>query len=356
MNKTPISKKLFRRTIPHLLYSLIPAYKRKSKVSNKCRSILFLRPGKLGDMIVATALFNALRKEFPEITIAVACSPYNHIIVSNSPDIDIIKPVQYHSLSGVLGLIRWIRKSEFDWVVDLTPGISRTSTLISIFSRSKKTFTAGLLKEQFASYFDLNVDPGRLHMIDIYRKLLQEVLQYQFKTDFRPCVYIPAECETLAQQFLSTPGQLIGINLSAGVGCRQWNRENYDRLLSMLRNEFDCSDILLFAIGERKAWAEDFHNKYGIRVAPSGGILTVAAMIKRLSLLFTPDTALVHFASAFNIPVITLFRAESVNIERWKGYGVFSKELVSEDVNEISPETVLCAIKETVFLSEGNKR
>ena len=356
MKKSSISKKLFRRTIPHLLYSLLPAFKRKFKVHQKCRSILFLRPGKLGDMIVATALFNVLRKEFPEITMAVACSPYNHIIISKSPDIDIIKPVQYHSLLKVLGLIRWIRKSEFDWVVDLTPGISRTTTLISIFSRSKKTFTAGLLKEQFAAYFDLNVDPGRLHMIDIYRKLLEEVLQYQFKIDFCPRIYIPEESEALAQQLLSTPGRLIGVNLSAGVGCRQWNRENYDRLFSMLRKEFDSSDILLFAIGERKEWAVDFHKKYGIRVAPSAGILTVAAMIKRLSLLFTPDTALVHFASAFNIPVVTLFRAESVNIERWKGYGVFSKELVSEYVNEISPETVLSAIKEMAFLSEGNKR
>lgn len=353
--KSLILKRVIRKSLPLLFYSAIPKYRRKGPVyPDLCRSVLFLRPGKLGDMIVATSIFKALRSELPEIKIAVACSPYNEIIIRNNPFIDHIRTVQFHSLFEVVKLIRWIRKSHFDWVVDLTPGISRTSTLISIFSRSQKTFTAGLQKEKFSRFFDLNDPRDGVHIVELYKQYLHVVLRHRFCSEFRPGVYISAECKNRAEEFLGDTGRfLIGVNCSAGMAYRQWSRRNFDRFLSLLVEEYAGSEIILFSIGEQALWAEEFGKKYRVRVAPQTDLFTIAAMIGKLSLFFTPDTSLVHIASSFNIPLVVLYVQENGNVERWKGLSAKTKELVSGDVNEITPETALFAIKEVVHSLEG---
>ena len=54
----------------------------------KINKILFLRPDKIGDMIISLPVFENLKKEYPHIKLSLCCSPRNYGIVKNDPRFD----------------------------------------------------------------------------------------------------------------------------------------------------------------------------------------------------------------------------------------------------------------------------
>lgn len=318
-------------------------------------SILFLRTGKLGDMIVATPLFSALRCEFSECKIAVACSPYNDIIIKNNSDIDLKRKTNFHSIIDVIKLISWIKKQRFGWVVDLTPGDSRTTTLICKFTKGKHTRTAGMHKKLYSRHFDLVTDYKDIHIIDRNIKLLEKIIGRTINTTTRPKIELSENENSKAVQFLQSiesKKHLIGVNLSAGAPARQWTNKTYQEFVKKLSNKFgnSCS-ILLFSVGEQRTWAESLQQNFDSVTSVSAfDFLTITAIMKHLSILFTPDTSLLHVASAFSIPVIAIYSEDKENFIRWRSYKIPSRDIIasSGNVNEITAETAFNKLTELI--------
>lgn len=353
--------KIFRYKIPMFFFSIL---QKKGVIGpNKpIRSIAFLRPGRLGDLLVATPLFRALKSELPEIKITVICSQYNSILVKYSPDVDNVKVVNFHSILAMTGLFKWICRNKIDITIDLTPGFSRTSTLLSYFLRMSNIMTAGMHKGEVSRYFDINTDVYGLHIIERNRILLETVLQHKFKgEDFRPLIYSTPKHISAAAEFtkqIDTHRAVIGINLSAGKKERQWTIDNYFKLASLIRQHYcESVNVILFAHGIQRKWAEEIAGKTGFLIAPSTDILTTAEILRSCMLLFTPDTAFLHLASAVKVPVVGIYHTEGENLIRWRAYGVLARELVSchtEDVNEISADSAFIEIKDMINLLEKN--
>jgi heptosyltransferase III len=82
-------------------------------------------------------------------------------------------------------------------------------------------------------------------------------------------------------------------------------------------------------------------------------ILEVAAILERMQMLISPDTAMVHLASALKVPVVGLY----YNIEKevlWRPFGVPYRTIVapSGKIEDIVVEDVLrqtnSLLKETI--------
>ncbi len=317
--------------------------------------LLFLRPGKLGDMIVITPLFRAVKTAFPDSYIAIACSPYNEIVIRYNPFLDHIRVVNFHSFLHVIKLILWIRKQHFDWIIDCTPGESKTSTLISKLVRSKSSRTAGMHKGYVTGFFDRVTDNKDMHLIDRYKLLLEDVLNCRFSGSFHPDLFFADQHRARAEKLLECVADKskIGINLSAGAPERQWTRENYHEYLKLLSEKYENHALVLFSVGKQLKWAEEFAQEFKNAIClPETDLLTITALIKCMSVFFTPDTSLMHIASGFTIPTVGIYCVGGENFIRWKSYKCMSRELVavkSMDVNEITP---LEAFRATVDLLE----
>lgn len=322
---------------------------------NKTNKILFLRPGKLGDMIVATPLFGAIKRSNPDTYIAVACSPYNEIIIRHNPNLNCIRVVNYHSIIQVLQLIFWIRKQQFDWVIDLTPGISKTSSLVSRFVRSPLIRTAGMHKGDHSRYFDKVTDYKDMHLIDRNRLLIENVFECSFCGEFNPDITILQEHKETADALLSSIKNSpirIGINCSAGDKCRQWNEDKYLKVVELINEKYPEAAVVLFSFGIQDEWVLRIKDQTKNSISVNGvDILIVAAAIKQMSFFFTPDTSLLHIASGFKIPTVGLYCIGGENYIRWRAYNTQKKDLVAEnsvDVNEISPLQAFNAIVELI--------
>lgn len=352
-------EKLVRRTIPGFFLSILfPNKKIYSGDNSRLHHIVFLRPGKLGDLLVATPLFHALKTEIHDLKVSVVCSPYNYVIIQNSPDIDKIRITNFHSVPDIFRCILWITRNNADMVVDLTPGFSRTTSLISRFLQMAKIRTAGMHKGEFSKFFDITTDNQGCHIIDRNRMLLETAVNHCFKdSDFRPIIYsTEKQAETAAEYIKKNccAGFILGVNLSAGQKERQWSYQNYLNLVKMVQRSYSEElTIILFSHGEQRLWAKNISDQMPVQIAPSTDMLTTAEILKYCNLLFTPDTVFLHLASAANIPVVALYCIGGENLIRWRAYNVLSKELIandSEDVNEISPEDAFENVKEMVNL------
>lgn len=327
------------------------------------QKILFLRPGKLGDMIVATPLFKAIKCTFPDISITVAASSYNEIIIRHNHHIDLVRKVNYHSVLDIIKMILWIRRQQFDWVVDLTPGISRTSTMVSRLVRSPSIHTAGMHKGVHSRFFSKVTDNIDLHIIDRNKLLVENLLDCSFKGEFNPDIALLKEHEKKAEALLNCTDDKsvrIGINCSAGDKCRQWSECNYLELIKLVNERLPKVQIVLFSVGAQDEWVLRIQKKQKNVVSLIGvDILTAAAVIKRMSFFFTPDTSLLHIASGFKVPIIGIYCVGGENLIRWRAYNTITRELVAEssgDVNEICPQKVLDALTELIESQEKENR
>jgi ADP-heptose:LPS heptosyltransferase len=111
------------------------------------------------------------------------------------------------------------------------------------------------------------------------------------------------------------------VNLSAGARTRYWLLDRWSELLPRIaairRTTFllssapeDAGDAALLA--ERMAAAG-----VDLRRLPAGTLLDVAAVVSRVSLVLTVDTATVHLAAAFERPILALTFQVRPNFERF---------------------------------------
>jgi ADP-heptose:LPS heptosyltransferase len=320
---------------------------------NTNRKVLFLRPGKLGDLIVATPFFKLIKTHEPSIRIVIACSPQNSIIVQNNPFVDEIRVVNFHSLMDVIRLILWIRKQHISHLIDLIPGFSRTSTLIARFVRSKVTTIAGMHKHAGQRYFTIVTNAEGIHIIERNRVLIETALKLKFTNDLRTELFpVEKHIQNVTTLLANCDHRfpLVGINCSAGEIERQWGKEKYIELIRRFLQSYQNITLVLFAVSEQVAWVRGlFSNANRIVIVAGYDLLTVTAMISRLAIFITPDTSLIHIASGYKLPIVGLYCINGENLVRWRAYNCISMELIADathNVNELTVDAVVNAADE----------
>jgi len=338
---------IFRwRALPLLFRMFFPRPADAPVLQKPIRSVACLRPGKLGDMIVATPLFSALKNQGGITRLAVLCSATNEEIIRHHPCIDTIRVVNFHRISDVLKTVCWLRRQRFDAIMDLTPGFSRTNFLMSYYA-GHGTLRAGIEKELFADRYHIHVGGRESHLADRMLETGEVLTDTRFKRPSRFEIYTAAGDKEAAAEFVSrhkAGGALIGINLSAGNEHRQWAYERFAALVSLLSSRAADTTMALIAIGEEREWADRLAAAHSACVAvPQFPFLTVTELIGACSLLISPDTALIHAAAARKVPVVGLYTAHAENFARWGPYHEGCEVIQSsstESVNGIAAETV----------------
>lgn len=324
------------------------------------KSVVCLRPGKLGDMIVATPLFSALKKQGGVERLAVLCSTVNEEVIRHNPSIDTIRPVNFHRVSDVLRTIGWLRRQHFDAIIDLTPGFSRTNFIVSRYA-GPDIVRAGIEKGYIADRYHIHSSGNETHLADRMLAVGEMLTGRRFSEARSFEIYSALSDREAAAQFIrrcTAGGPIIAVNLSAGNEHRQWPYERFAALIAGLskppaRLPQARRQMVLVAMGEQRTWAEKIAAGNTACVAvPECSFLTVTELIGSCALLVSPDTALIHAAAARGVPVVGLYTANTGNFVRWGPYHVRSRVVRSssmDTLNGIEPEQVC---RETMGLLE----
>lgn len=312
---------------------------------DELKKVLFLRPEKIGDMVISFPVFDGLKKRYPHIKISILASPKNLTIIKHDPRFDKIFLYRKNIWRDIMELLS-IRRERFDVVVDMICDDSVTALFLSQLAASGKP-RIGVGKIKFREYYDFNYDhrmDNAGHIIENTLKLLNALgIESGAISGYSP-PFIDANSLKKAAQFMGRISKeipalrQIGFNLSAGSPTRVWaERKSVELVQRILDHNEDCT-VILFSMPADRHRGEKLVSRFHRRVhlIPEGlNLMDVSALISKLDVLITPDTSLVHIARSFRIPVVGLYSRFMKNFLLWRPYGQEIGAVVSNNDDNI---------------------
>jgi len=310
--------------------------------------VLFIRPERIGDMVVSLPAFEAVRRRFPKARLALLASPRSVNMVEGDPRLDAVY-VYRKNLSDI-PVLRRIRAERYDVVLDMIHGDSVTALVYSQLA-APKALRLGVGKVRHAEFYDFNAVPGdvnREHIVDATLRVLAPLGIEPEQCNGFVAPYLKPEAAGRAQSFVESvrrdPARpLFGVNLSAGQTNRIWPTEKFTALVRRLvANVLRPYVIVTTDPRDRARGEEVTAGRAGdVALVPDGlDLIDVSAIIARLDLLITPDTSLVHIARSFRVPVVGLYNGAYRNLYLWQPYRQPEGVVASPHVDLIADITV----------------
>lgn len=309
--------------------------------------ILLIRQDRIGDVLVSTPLIAALRRALPGLQVDLLLSTNN---VAALPGVAGVRKawVYERTFVSMVRLVRLLRREQYDVAVDLMDNPSATATAFCVLSGAR--WTVGLEKENDYSY-DIRVPlrSRRDHHIIERLSPLAKAFGVEPSEAERPVVYAPQTTSQEGATALFRDRGLfdrikIGVNISAGSERRYWGTDRYRAIVKFLANAHTDATIVILCKPSDRARADEIvrGEPRAWVVPPSPSFDAFAACVAHLDALVTPDTSVVHLASAFAVPAVVLYIQSNPELRIWEPYEAPHAAVVTtvDDLSNISVDEV----------------
>jgi ADP-heptose:LPS heptosyltransferase len=343
---------LFKRIIFWLLKSILREGNHTFRPTSpeKIKSLLILRPDKLGDMIATVPAIHALKKQWPHIRLEIIASPQNKIIIKQDPLIDAIH-VYSKNIFADANLICRLRKRKFDIIYDPICHDSMTGLLLAKLI-APKAILAASRKLKFLSFYDYcepyqpdgndhNIDNGLL-IFNLFGVSLSTI------DPFSP-PFIPLESVAIGSKFLSElpKGNIkIGLNIAAGRPSRTLPIEKYMILIKLIAAEFPQVRFVIFCTMDERNRGEALAQAFpdiSCLIPKNLSILDVAAILRDMKIFISPDTSLIHIAGLMRVPLVAMYSGHLRNYYFWRPYQQDGAAVIArnyDNLHDIEPEQI----------------
>ncbi|MFQ5673774.1 MAG: glycosyltransferase family 9 protein [Nitrospinales bacterium] len=334
--------------------------------------ILLVRLRSIGDVTLSTAVFPSIKETFPGCKLDFLVMPPNDELVRHDPHLDEIILLD-RGWPALLGLLRKLRKTSYDLVVDLHGG--PRSAWITVFSKAK--CRVGLARSRRARFYNVTVDPvfkGSVPAVRFQARML-ELLGFEVRRE-TPKIYVNEDERKSIEQKLMKVGvgsEYAVIHPGVDSPHNDWQAEKFARVADALQGGNGLRVVFACApsqVRQVDAIAEKMQTpRHSLAGCTSLGEL--AALLQRAKFLLCHNSGPMHMAAAVGTPVFALFGA--VAPDRWvpqvEPHHVFYKNVEcspctrvtrkpecfrgdAECKRLISADEVVLAIRETMNLDQ----
>jgi lipopolysaccharide heptosyltransferase II len=291
------------------------------------KRILVVNVNWLGDAIMTTPVFKALKERFPGAYVAVMVVERVREVFENNPYIDEIiifdEKKARRGFFKKIQFIKTLRAKHFDTVFLIHRSFTRA--LICYFAGIKERIGYRRFKNILLLNKPINAPPPHTHRQDRYLYLLEAC---GIPIDRSAKVYInKAEKEKFSQFINETRKEnkyIVGINPSANWRLKRWPLENFANLGDRLSEELNCAIFLIGAKPDTdavKVVSEGMkHKPYDFSAKTN--IKELAALMENMDLFISADSGPAHLAVAIGIKTIVLFGPTSQHITAPRGKSV----------------------------------
>ncbi|NTW83845.1 MAG: glycosyltransferase family 9 protein [Chlorobiaceae bacterium] len=305
--------------------------------SQPIQSVVILARECYGDCILLTPLIGMLRKEYPELSIYVVA--FTRIIFdffNADPNVTAV----YHAKRDLHRYLRGILSREFDILFNPKDHPSTHFLLQSMLIRARYK----------VSHFSPGHEGIYDHLIALEAHTHESLKNLAFldtlqvsssPADCRP--YLPpmpvsAEIDTFVNSIPEK--RYIGLNISAGHAGGHRRLEQWGDLITGFPHE----TFIIFSspkdIDEKRKLEQSCKN---ILVSPATrNLYEVGEIVRKLKLLLTPDTSLVHIAACYDTALIALYREYLIDRLQFGPLSSIQQVIVSPspDIADIDTETI----------------
>lgn len=286
---------------------------------NSIKKILIIKYAAIGDLLMATPVFRALRRAYPKAKIALLVGKWSLPAVENNPNIDEFVVVDdcvfaKKKSTEALALAVGLRRRKFDLVISL-----HRSLLMSLFTYLiGKKYRLGFDRGNEGMFYNIKLSYKHVKNLHESAKFAELVSLVGVKTDNLRYDFCPKKIDAKKAKALANEkigGRFVvfvpggGENPAVRYESKRWPKENWIKLGKLLERD-GIKVVLVGSRSEKKDCCEVAQGLGKGAVVDFCGILSlgeVAALLRHTAALVTPDTALMHLGAATGIRTFALF-------------------------------------------------
>ena len=276
---------------------------------NDIKSILFLRyDGKIGDMVVNSLMFREIKKVYPNIKIGIVARGAAIDIIKDNPNVDKIYEY-YKDRKKIKDLALKIKEEKYDLLIDFSEMLRVNQMMLINLCGAR--INIGLDRKDW-KLFDLSIESGKdfkwtEHITKRYLAYLIKLGLKKENIDISYDIYLEDEKKYEAFFNEIKESKKLILNPYGASKHKSFNIETLENIITYLKDK-DIAIILVY-FGDKYKELEFLEKKYKSVYIPKKieSILNTTILIKKSDYVISPDTSIVHIASAFNKKMITVY-------------------------------------------------
>jgi ADP-heptose:LPS heptosyltransferase len=278
--------------------------------------IIIVQIGRIGDTVLTTPVFRAIDESLSNSQIYALTSRRGAAVLQKNPRLKKVFIYRKDPISFLFLILR-LRLLRFDWWIDPKDHYSGGNSLLAKVCGAKnkvgfnhgphKTFSIGLPSDK---------DNLLRHVVE---RNLQSILPLGIAkpSNYRPELFPDTNLQKkIVERYSPCPTNTVLVNISAFHPERYWGIEKWAFVASACFKRYER--VILTFKPDDFALAKALQQLVpGIMLFRSATIKEVIALMPQVGMVITPDTSIVHIASAFNIPQIALFSNLELNLTKF---------------------------------------
>lgn len=309
------------------------------------KRILLIRLEHVGDVVLTTPAFRALRKRYPKARIDVLCRDFTAPLLEKNKNVSTVinwnapwlsNIGKKESLFSVRKVINKLRKNKYDLAIDFH-GDVRNILLATAVAR----YRIGFCCRGFGFLLNKRVPYETSHAIDRALALAQAAGAAVGSRETE--LAVSAADQKFAQKLLGHDTRWVCIAPGSGRIEKNWLNERWAEVADELIEKKNMFIVFTGSPGE-KVMVDDIvlrmrNSQKALNLCGKTNLTQLAAVVQRCLLVLSPDSGTMHLARAMKTPLIGLFTKE--NAKEW-GYNekVF-RHIAGKGAKAITVEQVL---------------
>ncbi len=301
------------------------------------KKILVVALGRIGDLVLITPIFPALKQDNPQHEVHVLAGRNNYKTIAHHPFIDKIHVYRKTPLS-TLGLLYEIRKQRFDLWIDPKDHRSSESRLFVRLCGPQTSIGFNDEKHRFFSHSVVDAaEHYGVHMTVRALRVLEPLGVYSEKN--QPVLAVDDASRRLLREFLDRHDvqRYCYVNISATDPARHWTTDNWIAFIKVLEEE-GRKVVLCCTPADDANGRAILENTKNTVLYRTPSIDYVLAAVQAAELVITVDTSIVHIASAFNKPILSLHANMYREYSKYRPLSDIAHMVMAPAENALVPE------------------
>jgi heptosyltransferase-2 len=282
------------------------------------RNILARSTNWVGDAILCTPVYRALKKNFPFSTLTVVARPWVAGVLEGNPHIDFLVVERKRGLLATRALGERLRRDRFDLGVALPNSFSSAALLKAAGAQRRVGYATQMRSLLLTDPVPMPAWIPRQHQVNYYLYLLKDFCE-DFSDVRRLDLHLGAphrrEVDELLEGWMEPGDELVALGPGAVFGtAKRWPPSYYAELAEALIERWGRRVVFVGSEKERPLSDEIIHMSDALaasrRTLNSCGRLSIkgtAALLERCHHFFTNDSGAMHIAAAVGAPTTALF-------------------------------------------------
>jgi len=259
------------------------------------KKILVVRFSSIGDIVLTTPIVRCLKKDMPNAEIHYLTKNQFRGLVESNPNIDKVHTIAKDTKE----IIKALKSENFDYIIDLHNNLRTLKLKYSLGIKSYK-FPKLNIQKWLLTNFKINKMPA-IHIVDRYFRTVEKlgVKNDNLGLDF----FIPKKDEINLADYHIEPN-FIAYAIGAQFATKKLPT---DKIIELL-NKTDKTVVLLGGpsdIKEARKITDQCRN--AVNLCGDLNLNQSSSVLKQASKVISHDTGLMHIASAFNKPIISIW-------------------------------------------------